>query len=206
MYKAFDYFNIEYDCQYNYLQLKYKLLSHLVKINPSKENIGRKLDFLKANEIYISPETRCIYLIITSNKALKFNYGKYIEVSDANCFIYNFIWVLLYYYGVSEKVDNLFITFEDFINFMNNPKYNYTDELRNKILKAFGNTEEIQNLLKLSPYDLFCFLCNKFNHYNKQLQIFFEERRFNNLHVSLLESVKLQSDVLFELGLLIEQF
>ena len=178
----------------------------MVKINPFKENIGRKLDFLKANEIYISPETQCIYLIITSNEALKFNYSKYIEVSDENRFIYNFIWVLLNYYGVPEETDNLSITFKNFIDFMNNPKYNYTDELRNKILKAFGNTEEIQNLLKLSPHDLFCFLYNKFNYYNKQLQIFFQERRFNDLHVSLLESLKLQSDVLLKLGLLIEQF
>jgi len=99
---------IQYEEQWDYMQLLTNLHKQFVEVNPSKKDMGYKLDIFNSNEIYLSPEDRCIYFHFIPNKALKFNYGKY---SDSPYFIYNLIWVYLHKRVFQEESS---ITFERF--------------------------------------------------------------------------------------------
>ena len=89
---------------------------------------------------------------------------------------------------------------------MNQPdEYPYSNELKDKILKAFVNTDEIQNALTSTPQDLFHFLYDQFNSYHTGLPFFNCKEEFINTSISRLQTISLQGNVLHELALLIQK-
>lgn len=197
MYASLDYHYIEYNSQCDYLQLQNKLLSQMRRVNDPQ------LCNLKSDTIHLSEQTQCIYLKFDPNEVREFDYSKYIDENNNNYFVYNLIWVLIHYYYPTE---NSLLSYKEFINFMNQPdEYPYQNELKDKILKAFGNTDEIQNALTSAPYNLFHFLYNRFNSYHAGLPFFHNKEEFINTSISRLQSISLQGDVLHELALLIQK-
>ena len=71
----------------------------------------------------------------------------------------------------------------------------YSNELKNKIMEAFGNTKEIQNAFLLHLQELFDFLYHRFNS-----SLLSKEQS-----ISRLNSIILQSNTLKELSLLIQE-
>ena len=187
---------IQYEEQWDYMQLLTNLHKQFVEVNPSKEDIGRKLDIFNSNEIYLSLEAKCIYFKQTSSEALKFNYGKY---SDYPYFIYNLIWIYLHKRGFQEDSSITFEKFHDCLEHLDDIAYSYPDELKSQILKAFGNTEEIQNAFQLSPSELLDYLFTFFDSDTTQLQREKEESRG-----MLLKSIRLKATALLELSNLIK--
>lgn len=197
LYSSLDHNCIPYNCQCDYLQLQNKLLSRMRRVNDPQ------LCNLKSDTVHLSEQTQCICLKLGPNEVREFDYSKYIDENNKNYFVYNLIWVLIHYYYPTE--DSL-LSYKEFINFMNQPdEYPYSNELKDKILKAFGNTDEIQNAFSLSPYDLFHFLYDRFNSYHAGLPSFNSKEQFINASISHLQSISLQGDILHELALLIQK-
>lgn len=187
---------IKYEEQWDYMQLLNNLYKQLVEVNPSKEEIGCKLDIFNSNEIYLSQEDKCIYFHFIPNKALKFNYGKY---SDSPYFIYNLIWVFLHKHSFQEDSSITFERFNHCLEHLNDIVYAYPNELKNKILEAFGNTREIQKSFQLSPQDLWDYLFKFFDSDTTQLKR--EEGESRSL---LLKAINLKATALLELSKLIK--
>ena len=198
MYSSLDCLGIKYDCQCGYLQFQNKFLSQI------QRNTNPECYDLKREQIYFSAETQCVYLNPDSTEVREFNYGKYINENTEYSFVYNLICVLMQYYYPNE---NPYIPYEYFLSVMNqSDKDNYTDELKNKIIKALGNTGEIQNALLLAPIDLFHFLHNRLNSCCVELKFFLDKEQFSNLADSYMQTINLLSDIMYELCCIMKIF
>lgn len=98
------------------------------------------------------------------------------------------------------------------IRIINNLEENdmiYTEDFKNQILRAFGDTDDIKKALQNNPHDLFYFLFDKFNFYNNQLPRDKNGQddisKYTDLHVNLLNTVLQQSDVLLYLGAMVKK-
>ena len=186
---AFMYASLNHHCiAYNCLQLQNKLSARMKGVN------NTPLFQLKTDTINISEEMKCIYLQFNSNAIFRFDYGKYIDESNKNYFIYNLIWVLIHYYYPTE---HSFLIYEDFITTMN--EYSYPTELKNQILKAFGDTNDIQKSFQLSLQELWDYLFKLFDSDTAQLPR--EEGESRSL---LLKAIDLKTKVLVDLNNLIK--
>ncbi len=85
----------------------------------------------------------------------------------------------------------------------------YTNDFKNQILQAFGDTDDIKRALQNNPHDLFYFLFDKFNFYNNQLPKDENEQydisQYTELHFNLMNTVLKQSDVLLYLGAMVKK-
>ena len=85
----------------------------------------------------------------------------------------------------------------------------YTNDFKNQILQAFGDTDDIKRALQNNPHDLFYFLFYKFNFYNNQLPKDENEQydisQYTELHFNLMNTVLKQSDVLLYLGAMVKK-
>ena len=78
----------------------------------------------------------------------------------------------------------------------------YTNDFKNQILQAFGDTDDIKRALQNNPHDLFYFYNNQLpKDENQQYDI----SQYTELHFNLMNTVLKQSDVLLYLGAMVKK-